>query len=567
MPTGGQGLWLGLAPTTSSELQATLANGGLVTQAPLFTSGISTRATIGSQVPLPAVAAGPLLATSGQAQLPGGLTTLPTAGSRTTGLFAHNEVFSVAAPHELKAYEPLELRGKSTEKQMGSSALRIGSAFGFRFKLPDNSTDVWFVDESTEGSRRIAAHKCVLSTFSPVFFRQFNREWKDMYNGEIPVPKEYKFEAFSATIDVMYGRDVSVDADTVSDMYALACAYKVDCVKWALAQSISQWGKEADKPMLNLFTMTHSAGAEEECELLKTAVLEYVHGHLGSLSENDALFNLSHDLVVMIAKSEDISASELDLCKFLSNWAAAHDTMPAKDLDEVFRHVRYGTIAYSEVLAQMATHKFFVGSGERFAIAYSQCSQLNLATLEKHASLFIPRHAQSCTTCNLPILSNTREQTYAFVFAGQRNVAIHASWNRNVPVFMASRRQPTIEVQVKSFSSMSRSESFCIELCEASTKATSNINPRNSCTFGGGLNLRGMSAQDQEVCTQPIHAFTLQSCGDGIKYCTLVRKEADPNVGGLHLASCRVISFAAPLPWLVIMKQKHMDQPLNLERI
>ena len=327
-----------------------------------------------------------------------------------------------------------------------------------------------------------------------------------------------------------------------------------------VAQSIPQWGKEADKPMLNLFTVTHSAGAEEECELLKTAVLKYVHGHLRSLSEDDALCNLSHDLVVMIAKSEDISASELDLCKFLSKWAAAHDTMPAKDLDEVFRHVRYGTIAYSEVLAQMATHKFFAGSGERFAIAYSQCSQLNLATLEKHASLFIPRHAQSSATCDLPILSNTREQVYAFVFAGQRNVAIRASWNRNVPFLMASSYppQPTIEVQVKSFSSVSQSKSFCIDLCEASTKATSNINPRNS-GLGGGISSRGMSAQVQEVSTQPIHALTLQSCGDGIKYCML-----DAKFGELQT---RVISFAAPLPWLVQMKQNRMHQPLNLERI
>ena len=557
MPVDSHGKCPVLAPTTSSQPQATLLNGGLLT------SSISTQATVGSQL-LSSAAVGPLLATSGQAQLPGALPTLPAASSRTT-LHAQNEALSVAA----LTLQPLALRETSTEKQTGSSALRIGSAFGFRFKLPDNSTDVWFVDESTEGSHRIAAHKCVLSTFSPVFFRQFNMEWKDMHSGEIPVPKEYKFEAFSAVIDVMYGRDVSVDADTVSDMYALACAYKIDCVKWALAQSIPQWGKEADKPMLNLFAVTHSAGAEEECELLKTAVLKYVHGHLRSLSEDDALCNLSHDLVVMIAKSEDISASELDLCKFLSKWAAAHDTMPAKDLDEVFRHVRYGTIAYSEVLAQMATHKFFAGSGERFAIAYSQCSQLNLATLKKHASLFIPRHAQSSATCDLPILSNTREKVYAFVFAGQRNVAIRASWYQNVPFLIASRNrpQPTIEVQVKSFSSVSQSRTFCIDLCEASTKATSDINPRNSCNPGFGLGagpFGGMSAQAPEVSTQPNHALTLQSCGDGIKYCMLVRKEADANFGELHT---RVISFAAPLPWLVEMKQNRMHQPLNLERI
>ena len=58
------------------------------------------------------------------------------------------------------------------------------------------------------------------------------------------------------------------------------------------------------------------------------------------------LCDLSHEIGLMIAKSEDVS--EYELCKFLSKWAAAHDAMPAKDLDDVFRHVCSSTIAYSE---------------------------------------------------------------------------------------------------------------------------------------------------------------------------------------------------------------------------
>ena len=494
-------------------------------------------------------------------------------------LVAHNESLPVSAPAE-----------------MGSLVLRIGNVFGFRFQLPDDSSDVCFVGESKGGSHRIAAHKCVLSTFSPVFFHQFNVERKDMSNEEIPVPKEYKCEAFSAAIDIMYGREVSVGADAVSDMYALACTYKLDCVKWALAQSIPQWGKEAGEPVLKWYRMMHSADVEEKSELLKAAVFEYVHGHLGSLTESDALCDLSQEMVLTIARSEDISASELELCKFLSKWAAAHDTMPAKDLDEIFRHVRYGTIAYSEVLSEMGTHKFFVGSGERFAIAYSQLRQLNLATLKNHTSLFIPRRAQSCATYKLPIFSNTREQVYAFVFADQRNGAICVSWDQNVtghmappflpgvtppflpgatPPFLSGATprmdcQPSIEVQVKSVSSVSRSESFSIALSVAGNKSNSNTSTVTLGTgLGGGLG-RGHGlgqAPAQDVTTQPIHAVTLQLCADGIKYCKLVKKEPNPNLGELQTASCTVISFTAPLPWLVEMKQKHMHQPLKLERI
>ena len=70
-------------------------------------------------------------------------------------------------------------------------------------------------------------------------------------------------------------------------------------------------------------------------------MLGYTHGHSYSLCRNDALCDLSHELLLMLAKSEDISASDLEECKFLSKWAPAHDTQPAKDLDGVFMYVRY----------------------------------------------------------------------------------------------------------------------------------------------------------------------------------------------------------------------------------
>lgn len=50
----------------------------------------------------------------------------------------------------------------------------------------------------------------------------------------------------------------------------------------------------------------------------------------------------------MLAKSEDISGSDLEECKFLSKCAPAYDTQPAKDLDGVCLFAIYGTIAYKQ---------------------------------------------------------------------------------------------------------------------------------------------------------------------------------------------------------------------------
>lgn len=62
----------------------------------------------------------------------------------------------------------------------------IGSSFSSRFEMPDNSDDVWFVGESTGGSRRIIAdYKLMRAVIVfPEFFRQFSMEWKEFSMGK-----------------------------------------------------------------------------------------------------------------------------------------------------------------------------------------------------------------------------------------------------------------------------------------------------------------------------------------------------------------------------------------------
>ena len=198
------------------------------------------------------------------------------------------------------------------------------------------------------------------------------------------------------------------------------------------------------------------------------------------------------------------------------------------------------------------------------------CSQLNITTLKNHASLFIPRRAQSCATCSLPIFSNTDEQVYAFVFAGQRNVAIRASWNASDLKINNSSLNPMIAVKIQSLSSVSESKFFNIELYAVSNKADSNVTHRSTLEggFGTGRCHSSYGANDQNFhVQQPIHAFTLQPCNDGIKY-WLVQKESDPNLGELHTASC-MVNFTVPLPWLVEIRKGTdlLSVKLNLKTI
>lgn len=91
-------------------------------------------------------------------------------------------------------------------------------------------------------------------------------------------------------------------------------------------------------------------------------------------------------------------------------FSTAIDIMHGQDV--LWTRLPYSLI-YSNVLAEMASHRFFMGNGERFSIAYFQCSQIMLATLVNRK--FIPPPAQPCATGDLPIFSNTHEQVYALI--------------------------------------------------------------------------------------------------------------------------------------------------------
>lgn len=77
-------------------------------------------------------------------------------------------------------------------------------------------------------------------------------------------------EAFSTAIDIMYMAEMLqwTRMPYSTCMPSLVLTSRTSLYRLLLKPPLSAWGKETGKVMLNLFTMTHSAGAEKECELL-----------------------------------------------------------------------------------------------------------------------------------------------------------------------------------------------------------------------------------------------------------------------------------------------------------
>ena len=162
----------------------------------------------------------------------------------------------------------------------------------------------------------------------------------------------------------------------------------------------------------------------------------------------------------------------------------------------------------------------------------------------------LPSHMQ-LAICQY-IFSNTHKQLYAFAFVGKRNVVIrfvlHWSWTEVSHVlFSAITYQPSIEVTVK-VSLLYPNQNHSSLTCASHTgRPREWIRRRWSLAFLSGQH----------------PAYSCINCGmhDGNIIISIAHYWKKKQICQLQTASCTVISFALPLPWLVEMKQKHKSIP------
>ena len=98
-------------------------------------------------------------------------------------------------------------------------------------RYSEASADVVFV-----GKERLPAHRAILSVASAVFFKMFDGDWKESREKNISAPTEYRWDAFKAAIDLLYGVQVEVYVSSVLDVYRVAHCYDLGNVKLVLAK-------------------------------------------------------------------------------------------------------------------------------------------------------------------------------------------------------------------------------------------------------------------------------------------------------------------------------------------
>ena len=227
----------------------------------------------------------------------------------------------------------------------------LESVGNLRERYTEDTADVFFVEKETRES--FPAHKEVLKVASPVFFNMFSGNWKEKDKKEIPAPEDFSWESFKAAITLLYGEEVEVKESSIPDIYRVAHLYDLREVISAFAQTIQVWDLQQLSTVVELCALAGQVEAEqkqEKTELIRAAV-RYIAQHLEQVRKTSVdITGLSYQTMLMLVQCEHISAEEEDVLTTLNQWIDANPEVSIGKAQELFSHIRYGTLQYNSLL-------------------------------------------------------------------------------------------------------------------------------------------------------------------------------------------------------------------------
>ena len=224
---------------------------------------------------------------------------------------------------------------------------------GLKKSFDDENTDIIFVDTS-DSARRLAAHKMVLSVACPFFYRMFQKNWEERAKKEISVPGGFHWEVFKSIISFLYGEEVEIEEDHLPELYSAADYLDLDALKVAINEGFEHWELENVENAMEFCIVARQQYENEPTSEIASksysVSLNYIAKHIENIVNQDSNITLlPKDIVIEVARSEEITAQEFDLHSFLSRWIHSQESLPHQELLDILSNVRYGTIPYDKL--------------------------------------------------------------------------------------------------------------------------------------------------------------------------------------------------------------------------
>lgn len=181
------------------------------------------------------------------------------------------------------------------------------------------------------GRKAFYAHRCILSARSAIFKALF-AEQTPSRDIEIPLP-DTSPEIFQAMLEFMYTNCVSLTPKIALDTFGVSIEYGLDELRKLAAEYLVE----------NL--SVHSA-----CECLQVAVtysniellgatLRFIEEHTESVLKSKAFQELSDESLIEVLQSDKLKMDEIDLLKYVKDWATINSTVLEKPISEVAKKV------------------------------------------------------------------------------------------------------------------------------------------------------------------------------------------------------------------------------------
>ena len=406
----------------------------------------------------------------------------------------------------------------------------LKSVGNLRERYSEATADVFFV-----GEERLPAHRAILSVASAVFFKMFDGDWKESREKNIPAPTEYRWDAFKAAIDLLYGVQVELDTSSVIDVFKVAHCYDLGHVKVVLAQAISQWGTDMVDTVLELCALTGELETEEdqrEHEVIQ-AGSSYIVKHLALIKEKPTGLNgLPYEAMLKVVQNEYITVPELNVFLLLKQWMECQLDITLRQAQQLYSHIRYGMIPY-----EFLSHGIIQ---ENLDLTLQNHQQLSVEKTKNNLKLITPRLCQSEVLQVYPLVAGLsvlrKIGKWEFV-----NVLDPTKYT--VGVIFSGRQELSFQLSLLNME-VDRNSQLCVELssvcdeCYAPKPAAKMNLFQRFAGYSGRL-----SFMEHAVTLKPTGALLVQMCNED--------KHDNPYPKGYYACKSVDLTFQGPFPWIL----------------
>ncbi|XP_071177499.1 BTB/POZ domain-containing protein 19-like [Mytilus edulis] len=175
------------------------------------------------------------------------------------------------------------------------------------------------------------AHRCILSARSAIFKALFAEQTPNR-DVEIPLP-DTSPEIFQAMLEFMYTNCVSLTPKIALDTFGVSIEYGLDELRKLAALYLVE-----NLSVHNACECLQVAVTYSNIELLG-ATLRFIEEHTEAVLKSKAFQELSDESMNEILQSDNLQMDEIELLKYVKDWATINSTVLEKSVSEVARKV------------------------------------------------------------------------------------------------------------------------------------------------------------------------------------------------------------------------------------